>query len=166
MFSVRTIVLIIAAGAALAACDPAPTTTSGPTAPPTTTPPTTATTAASPANTATDTPPPTSTRTPTPGNADAPDACPVSAQTLLGVLKGTDIAHRGGDPTALEGVSCYKNYAYARDADKTQTHERAYFLFGYVRPGNRWIPLNLGTGGVCEGYVLDKAVRDRLGEGC
>ena len=164
MFSVRTIVLIIAAGAALAACDPAPTTTSGPTAPPTS--PTTATTDASPANTATETPPPTATPTPTPGNADAPDPCPVSAQTLLGVLKGTDIARRGGNPTALEGVSCYKNYAYARNADKPHSGERSYFLFGYVRPGNRWIPLNLGTGDVCEGYVLDKATRDRLGAGC
>jgi hypothetical protein len=159
VFTVRTIVLIAAAGAALAACDKAPTATSGSRTPPTTT-----TTSASPADTPTTSP--TATRTSTTGVADTPDACPVSAQTLLGVLKGTDIGHRGGDPSTLEDVSCYKNYAFAYDADKTQNRQHSYFLFGYVRPGNQWIPLNLGSGGVCEGFVLDKAVRDRLGEGC
>lgn len=159
MFSVRTIVLIVGAGVALAACDQAK---------PTATPPVPSASATTPAPASS--PTATATATATRGStatATASGPCPVTDRVLLAALKGTDIADRGSNPTALGNVVCYKNYAIARDTSPGERQgERAYFLFGYKQPQNRWTPLNLGTSDICTGYVLDKAIRDHLGEAC
>jgi hypothetical protein len=29
-----------------------------------------------------------------------------------------------------------------------------------------WVALNLGTGDYCRGYILDRSIKEHLGEGC
>lgn len=88
--------------------------------------------------------------------------CPVSEQTLLKALKGTDAARRGGDATHLVRIKCYRGYATARNGAPRPGTDAGYYLFGYRRPQNTWVALNTGTADYCQGYVLDTAVRQRL----
>ena len=106
--------------------------------------------------------PPVASPSPKPPTASV-NPCPVSEKTLLKVLNS-----QPGDDTQtdLVDIRCYRGYAYARQGPHPGPGERVYFLFGFTRPQNQWVLLNLGTGDVCRGYVLDKSVRDRLGEGC
>jgi hypothetical protein len=94
------------------------------------------------------------------------DPCPVSERTLLKALAGADAGRRGGSPTKLTGIKCYKGYAMARDGGPPGPGERAYFLFGFRQPQNAWIPLNAGTADVCDRYVLDRSIREHLGDAC
>jgi hypothetical protein len=153
-----TIVLCVAAALTLTACGEAKPATRSSTGSP---PPAAAPTSPEPAPpTKASTVPPT-TRTST--GAAAASACPVTETALLKALSGTDIADRGSNPKKLAGIRCYRDYALATDGTPSTTHELATFLFGYRRPENRWVPLNLGTDNICEGFVLDQDVRQHLG---
>jgi hypothetical protein len=94
------------------------------------------------------------------------DPCPVGERTLLTALKGTDVAHRGGDPTKLIHIKCYRGYAVAQDGAPKPGTDAAYFLFGFKRPQDVWVALTLGSGDYCQGYILDRSIKDHLGEGC
>jgi hypothetical protein len=104
---------------------------------------------------------PSATAAPTPV-ASPPDPCPVSDTTLVKAIQGTDVGSRGGNPKHFVRIWCYHGYAVGREEPQPAT-DSAYFLFGYKRPENRWIPLNLGSAGICDGYVLDSDVRNHLG---
>jgi len=160
VFTLRKISLIVAivgAAIALAACDQAEPTAATTTPDTTTTPPapsastSAATTSRPPAE-----PPKTTTTA-------AVQSCPVTERTLLDALKGTDVADRGANPTALTKIVCYKDYAFATDNTPNRNVEHSSFLFGFKRPQNRWTPLNVGTDQVCQGHVLDQEIRERLG---
>jgi len=114
--------------------------------------------------------PPAASTSPTvspPGSSAASvDPCPVGERTLLKALNGTDVARRGGDPTTLIRIKCYKGYAVARDGAPKPGTDAAYFLFGFKRPQNVWVALTLGTGDYCDGYILDRDIKQHLGEGC
>jgi hypothetical protein len=102
-----------------------------------------------------------------PGSSAASvNPCPVSEKTLLKALKGTDVGRRGGDPTKLIQIKSYRGYAVARDGAPRPGTDAANFLFGFKHPQNVWIALTLGSGGYCDGYVLDRSIRQHLGDGC
>jgi hypothetical protein len=158
VFTLRKISLIVAivgAAIALAACDQAKPTAAGPAPDTTTTPAPSASTSAATTSRPPAEPPKTTTA--------AVQSCPVTERTLLDALKGTDIADRGANPTALTKIVCYKDYAFATDNTPNRNVEHSSFLFGFKRPQNRWTPLNVGTEQVCQGHVLDQAIREHLG---
>jgi hypothetical protein len=99
---------------------------------------------------------PTATGSATPraaASSAAAQACPVSGATLLAALKegSTDIYRRSGSPATLTDVACYHNYATGWTP--IGASQSTGIVFGYDAAAGRWRPLNLGSGGFCEGYV-------------
>lgn len=83
----------------------------------------------------------------------AGDACPASTDTLLAALrKDTDFNARAGKPTKLQDVACYDRYA-TTGASSGSTEMQGRILFGYDVDTKTWRPLNLGSGGYCEGHT-------------
>jgi hypothetical protein len=95
------------------------------------------------------------------------DPCPVSSATLYRELRANgDMLDRGGNPTALARPTCYRGFAIAQAVNKPSYQgELPGYLFKYDAGTTRWKVLNLGTGGVCEGYA-PADVWSHLGGGC
>lgn len=153
------------ATATLAACSDRVDTVSGQAAPVTAAP---ATSAPAPNHTATThaatTPPPAGSAKTTTGAPAPKKACPVTAATLYRALKADkSMWDRTATPTGLEKATCAEGYATAITIVKNV--DPAGVLFKYDPATAAWKPLNLGSGGYCEGYVK-QSLAQRLGNGC
>jgi hypothetical protein len=154
---------LFAAAASLAACSSSIDKVGGEAAPVTataTTPAITAPATTAPAATATGASP-----SKAPTSADTKKgACPVSNATLYAALKADkQMWERVADPTGLQDATCADGYATAMSI--AGNVDPAGILFKYDTAKSAWKPLNLGSGGYCEGYV-SASLAARLGNGC
>lgn len=95
--------------------------------------------------------------------ASSATGCPVTAATLYAALAGAYVAGETfGQPTRLTDVTCYGRYATAYPDPRVGSLR---ILFGYTLPDGTWIPLNAGTTGLCDSYVLDAETSSHL-PGC
>ncbi|SNY48813.1 hypothetical protein [Paractinoplanes atraurantiacus] len=92
--------------------------------------------------------------------------CPVSAAVLYKALRADkDMSARTKPTVALKDETCYQGYATAITIVEGKNVQPAGVLFEYDTEARTWRPLNLGSGGYCEGYT-SAAVSKRLGNGC
>lgn len=90
-------------------------------------------------------------------------ACPASAATLYKALRNDDdMYERTANPTGLKNPTCTGSYATATTVVQGDI-DPAGVLFKYQN--GTWRPINLGSGGYCDGYT-SAAVAERLGNGC
>jgi hypothetical protein len=95
--------------------------------------------------------------------APAETGCPVDAKTLFAGLAGAYVGGVDlGTPTGVSNVACYRRYATAKPVP---TVGGTRILFGYKLPERKWIALNAGSKGMCDGFVLDSSISARL-PGC
>jgi hypothetical protein len=152
------------ATAALAACSDRVDTVSGEAAPVTAAPAGSAAPAPTVTTPAATTPPAAGSAKTTTGAAAPKKACPVTAATLYRALKADkSMWDRTATPTGLEKATCAEGYATAITIVKNV--DPAGVLFKYDPATAAWKPLNLGSGGYCEGYVK-QSLAQRLGNGC
>lgn len=96
----------------------------------------------------------------------ATNPCPVSVATLLTAIResptwGDDV------PDSLHRFTCYQGFAYAQYAYRRKVDfDAPYMLFKFDVKAGKWKALNIGSGGVCDGYVAYDRVQERLGPGC
>ncbi|MFF5076770.1 hypothetical protein ACFY36_06945 [Actinoplanes sp. NPDC000266] len=92
--------------------------------------------------------------------------CPVSAAVLYKALRADkDMSARTRPTVALKDETCYQGYATAITIVEGKNVQPAGLLFEYDTEARTWRPLNLGSGGYCEGYT-SAAISKRLGNGC
>ncbi|XVV09308.1 hypothetical protein ACQP2X_31245 [Actinoplanes sp. CA-131856] len=92
--------------------------------------------------------------------------CPVSAAVLYKALRADkDMSARTTPTVALKNETCYQGYATAITIVEGKNVQPAGVLFKYDTEARTWRPLNLGSGGYCEGYT-SAAISKRLGNGC
>ncbi|GGN97375.1 hypothetical protein GCM10010112_89570 [Actinoplanes lobatus] len=101
-----------------------------------------------------------------PGGVKSPASpCPVKAATLYSALRDSEFYEPAGRPDGLAKPACYQGYAYALSTFEAPPQgEVASVLFKFDTGAGSWEALNIGTGGVCDGFV-SQAVQDRLGAG-
>ncbi|XVU22119.1 hypothetical protein ACQPZJ_33275 [Actinoplanes sp. CA-054009] len=161
---------LAATGLALAACTN-PEHVSGAAAPVTTA---TAAAAATPSATAstaapatTDSSEPAATVAPASTTTASPrvtDPCPVTSAVLYKALKADkDMFGRTAKASGLKSPTCYQGYATAKTI--VENLDSSGVLFRYDTETRAWRPLNLGSGGYCEGYA-PAAIAKHLGNGC
>lgn len=152
------LLVVLGAGLALAGCtEPAasaPSTASAPSSAPTTAAPT-----PSPeATTATTTTEATAkTAAKATAKATAKPACPVSAEKLLTVLRGSKVGGTLAPTKRLTNVECHSGYALAQT--NPVEADRAVVVFRHS--GGAWHAVNGGTADYCDGFV-PKAIAARF----
>ncbi|MEV4351346.1 hypothetical protein AB0J83_43375 [Actinoplanes sp. NPDC049596] len=180
MRAITATVALALAGLTLAACDTpehvstaaAPVATASPVAPSiseTTAPPASGTTASptsesptSASSTAASPPVATATRGST--GPRAADPCPVTAKVLYRALRADkNMSERTAPATGLQSATCYQGFATAKTI--VENVDPAGVLFKYDPDTRVWRPINLGSGGYCEGYT-SAVIAQRLGNGC
>ncbi|GAA2645355.1 hypothetical protein [Paractinoplanes durhamensis] len=153
---------VFLAAASLAACDSSVDTVDGQAAPVTATTTAAATTAATTAAATTTTPATATSSSAKPPAAKSP--CPVTAAVLDKALKN-DAAWTDRVPsdTHLTEVTCTGGWATGMSIVKDV--DPAGILFKYNTATGAWKPVNMGSGGYCDGFT-SVAVATKLGNGC
>jgi hypothetical protein len=70
----------------------------------------------------------------------------------------SDIYDRAGRPAHLRGAACYGGFAVAGTVPDGKS-QPSRLVFAFDAATNTWRPLNVGSGGICDGFVPDAAAK-------